>query len=439
MNNSHRPAVVGFLIPLLLFCFVLLPRMQAAPDPPAIGGNNTRDGAGSLAHRTTGQFNTAFGTNALNSLTTGNNNAAQGNSALFSNNGSGNVAIGNLALRLNTSGFQNTAVGGTALNSNITGARNAALGYGALRSNTVDDNVAIGWLALASNTIGNSNTATGVQALGSNIDGGANTALGANALSTNTSGSNETAVGAGALAANTDGQSNTAIGVNALQNNTVGDENVAVGVAALINSAGNNNIALGHLAGNNLTAGNFNIYLGSPGGTTESNTTRIGFITSQTRAFISGIFGVTTATAATPVVVSTQGQLGTVSSSRRFKDAIKPMDNASEAILGLRPVTFCYKRDKIGTPHFGLVAEEVAEINPDLVVRDDKGEIYSVRYDAVNAMLLNEFLKEHKKVEELEATVASLATAVKEQAAQIQKVSAHLELNKPAPRTVANQ
>jgi Chaperone of endosialidase len=259
----------------------------------------------------------------------------------------------------------------------------------------------------------------------------------------NTVGSNNTAVGWFALEHG--GALNTAVGAQALQSNT-GHDNTAVGFQALGNVAmGFNNIALGAIAGINLTAGNFNIYIESQGGTTESNTIRIGHIGGQTRAFISGIFGVTTATAAIPVLVSTEGQLGTVSSSRRFKKEIKPMDQSSEAILALKPVRFHYKSDTTGTPQFGLIAEEVAEVNPDLVVRDADGEIYTVRYDAVNAMLLNEFLKEHRKNEEQEKTIAelksgmtALAVTVKEQASQIQKVSAQLEASKPAPQVVKN-
>jgi predicted ribosome quality control (RQC) complex YloA/Tae2 family protein len=141
------------------------------------------------------------------------------------------------------------------------------------------------------------------------------------------------------------------------------------------------------------------------------------------------------------VLIDTEGQLGTMSSSRRFKKEIKPMDKASETILALKPVTFYYRNDSTDTPQFGLIAEEVAKVNPNLIVRDKQGEIYTVRYEAVNAMLLNEFLKEHKKgeqqdrkIEQLEATVARLESVLKEQAAQIQKVSAQIELSRAAPQ-----
>jgi hypothetical protein len=210
-------------------------------------------------------------------------------------------------------------------------------------------------------------------------------------------------------------------------------------------TTGNNNIGLGANAGVNLTTGSNNIDIGNGGVAGEANTIRIGG--NQTKAFIGGIRGRTTGNNnAVPVVIDSAGQLGTVSSSRRFKSEIKVMDNVSGAIHALKPVTFHYKTDTKGTPQFGLIAEEVAEVNPDLVVRDGNGEIYTVRYDAVNAMLLNEFLKEHRTVQEQGATIAELkkeiaglTATVKEQGAQIQKVSAQVELNKPAPSTVANK
>jgi hypothetical protein len=195
---------------------------------------------------------------------------------------------------------------------------------------------------------------------------------------------------------------------------------------------------LGYQAGLNLTTGNNNIDIGNVGLAAEASTIRIG-AANQTRAFIAGIRGKTTANAnAVPVVIDSAGQLGTVSSSRRFKHEIKPMDQTSEAILGLKPVTFHYKSDNTGTPQFGLIAEEVAKVNPDLVVRDDDGEICTVRYEAVNAMLLNEFLKEHRTVQELKSTVAEQQKQIKALASGLEKVSAQLELNKPAQTVVNN-
>jgi hypothetical protein len=218
----------------------------------------------------------------------------------------------------------------------------------------------------------------------------------------------------------------------------------------LNNTTGDANIAIGDRVGINLTTGNSNIYIGDPGVDGESFTTRItppGFNPfAARRTFIDGIRGVTTGNAdAVPVLIDSAGQLGTTSSSRRFKKEIRPMEQASESILRLKPVRFQYKSDNTNTPQFGLIAEEVADVNPDLVVRDQKGEIYTVRYEAVNAMLLNEFLKEHKKVEEQQATIAELKNEVqavvaqlKEQAAQIQKVSVQLQASRPAPQMALN-
>src|SRR5207247_5526168 len=204
-----------------------------------------------------------------------------------------------------------------------------------------------------------------------------------------------------ALHNNTTGYHNTANGSYALYSNTTSNSNTAESYQALQNNTGSDNTGLGVNAGLNLTTGSQNIDIGNSGVAAESNTMRIGRAANQTRAFIAGIRGVTTANAnAVPVVIDSAGQLGTMSSSKRFKKEIKPMDQTSEAILGLKPVTFHYKSDSTGTPQFGLIAEEVAKVNADLVVRDDDGEIYTVRYEAVNAMLLNEFLKEHRRATE---------------------------------------
>ena len=250
-----------------------------------------------------------------------------------------------------------------------------------------------------------------------------NTALGEDALINNTTGSYNTAIGYSALSSNIDGYFNTATGVNALGNNTTG----------------NNNIALGYSAGYFIGSGSNNIEIGNQGVPNDSAHIRIGTKGVQLHTTIAGIYEVTAADGI-PVVVNSNGRLGTCPSSGRFKDGIKAMDGASEAILALKPVTFRYKHelDPAGTPQFGLVAEDVEKVNPDLVARDEQGKPYSVRYEAVNAMLLNEFLKEHKKTEKLEATVASLIATMKEQAEQIQKVSAQLEASKPAPQVVLN-
>jgi hypothetical protein len=288
-----------------------------------------------------------------------------------------------------------------------------------------------GTKALQSLTTGVANTGVGWYSLFSNAAGSFNTATGAGSLLLNTADQN-TATGAGALLSNATGNGNTANGFEALFHNTTGSFNMAYGYFALgNNTTGSSNTALGVEAGGNVITAVNVICIGSFGADVSNS------------CFIGNIRGEQTANAdAIPVLIDSAGQLGTLSSSRRFKKEIKPMDQASEAILALKPVTFHYKSDRRDTPQFGLIAEEVAKVNPDLVVRDKSGEIYTVRYDAVNAMLLNEFLKEHRKVENLEATVAQqhkdFEAAVAELKGQIQKVSAQLEASKPAPQVVNN-
>jgi hypothetical protein len=251
---------------------------------------------------------------------------------------------------------------------------------------------------------------------------GGNTAEGDGALLRLTNGLQNAALGSGALRENTTGNYNTAAGINALSDNVSGVHNTAVGIDALLNSKGSHNLALGATAGENLRSGNGNVYIGSGirGAFTEDNTTRV------RNVHASPVTG-------RAVYVDSDNKLGTLSSSRRYKEEIKPMDKASEAILALKPVAFRYKKeiDPARMLSFGLIAEEVAKINPDLITCDDKGNPQTVRYDAVNAMLLNEFLKEHRKVEQLEKKVEALS-------AGLQKVSAQLEANKPAPRVVNN-
>jgi hypothetical protein len=360
----------------------------------------------------------------------------------------GNTAEGQDALLSLTTGTHNTANGFLSLKSNRTGNFNTAIGSGTLLFNTADQNTATGAGALLSNTTGEFNTANGEAALFFNTTGDFNTALGASALQSNTTGNFNAAIGASALLNNTIGGRNTAIGRSALSFNSTGNFNTANGYQALFNNTtGNFNIALGSSAGASLTTGDSNIDIGNVGFPGESHTIRIGG--PQTKTFIAGIRGVTIGGTAIPVLIDGNSQLGTLSSAGRFKKEIQPMDNTSEAILALKPVTFHYKSDNTNTPQFGLIAEEVAEVNPDLVVRDEKGDIYTVRYDAVNAMLLNEFLKEHRRVEDLEATVVqqqkSFQSKLAEQEKQIealasglQKVAAQIEASKAAPEMVAN-
>ena len=311
---------------------------------------------------------------------------------------------------------------------------------------TAFDNTAIGSQALMNDTAGPDNTATGFRALWVNTTGDSNTANGSQSLASNTTGTWNTAIGFNSLISNNVGGSNVAVGRDALFANTSGSSNVTVGTFALnFNTTGSNNIALGGGAGTNLTTGSNNIDIGNVGVAAEANIIRIGTQGIQRKAFIAGISA--TGVSGRAVMITGTGQLGVAPSSVRFKENIKHMDKASEAILSLKPVTFRYKKeiDQAGTSQFGLVAEDVEKVNPDLVARDDQGKPYTVRYEAVNAMLLNEFLKAHRKVQELEANdaqqqnaIKSLTAMVKAQALQIQKVSAQVELNKPPIQTLAD-
>jgi hypothetical protein len=373
----------SFLTPFIVLCFALLPSAQAvvpAPDGGYPGGN------------------TAEGQAALLSLTTG--------------------------------GF-NTAVGFLSLRSDASGGFNTALGAGTLLANTGDTNTATGVGALLSNTIGFSNTANGAFALFNNTVAGSNTATGAYALYSNDGGVGNVATGGGALSSNISGFGNTGIGTGALSNSENGNFNVAVGA-----NAGSGVITASHV-----------ICIGVAGNDVANS------------CYIDNIFGATSS-GGTAVFVNMNGRLGTMTSSRRFKEEIKPMERTSEALLALKPVTFRYKKaiDPAGKSQFGLVAEEVEKVNPDLVVRDKEGKPYSVRYDQVNAMLLNEFLKEHRKVQEQEASIKQLKSTVSkqeaaiaqqrqgmeammarlnEQAAQIRRVSAQIDPDRPAPQQVA--
>ena len=381
MKNRN---IILTTILLTLGSFALPPRTQAVSPAPDGGYPG---------------FNTAEGQNALFSLTTGDGNTAVGWFSLWSNAaGSFNTATGAGTLLFNTAD-ENTAFGAAALLNNTSGV----------------DNTATGAAALSNNTSGGGNTANGVSALQSNTDGVENTATGADALLTNTTGSANTATGAGALFRTPPATTTQATGAGALAANFTGDGNTAIGRSALGITTGSGNTALGTNAGSALTSGNLNIDIGADviGVAGESNTIRIGANLDETpgasACHIGGIYNqsVNPGTASSMAIDAT-GKLGTMVSSRRFKHDIKPMDKASEAILALKPVTFHYKSDAKNTPCFGLIAEEVAGVNPDLVVRNKDGEIWSVRYDQVNAMLLNEFLKEHKKVQEQQTTIGQL-------------------------------
>jgi endosialidase-like protein len=419
-----RRAFVVLPLALILAWLALAPTARAVSPPPDGGypGFNTAEGDNALLSNTTGNENTAIGFDALINNTTGINNTATGFDALFSN----------------TTGGNNTANGSSALLNNTTGSFNTATGVSALENNNADNNTANGFNALNINTTGIGNTANGNST-----------------LQNNTTGTQNTASGWGALSANTTGSSNTANGVDALANNTTGSSNIALGINA----------------GASLTTGSNNIEIGNVGSAGESKKIRIGTRGTHTNTYIAGISGVTVA-GGVGVIIDTNGHLGTVVSSERFKDEIKPMDKASEAVLALKPVTFRYKHelDPEGIPQFGLVAEQVEKVNPDLVARDGQGKVFTVRYEAVNAMLLNEFLKEHRtvqnqqrklseqdrKVQEQETALTQLKSTVAQQqkdfqaaaahqqeqiealTAGLQKVCAQVEMSRSAPQTVAN-
>jgi hypothetical protein len=386
-------------------CFELSQQAQATEPGTILPNGNTAEGSGVLVSLTSGVWNSGFGFQALNHDTAGKSNTATGVRALFSDTtGSNNTATGVYALYGNTTGWYNNAVGAYALANNISGNYNTANGYGALYRNTADANTANGFAALYLNTTGSLNTANGYLALNHNTFGAANTATGYRALDSNTTGTFNTAIGDQALSRNTTGFANTAIGDGAGLDQTTGAGNVYIG-SGITGVAG------------------------------ESNA-----------CYIASIFGQLSASGI-PVLVNSSNKLGTTTSSKRFKEDIKSMDKASEAILALRPVSFRYKKeiDPAGTSQFGLVAEDVEKVDPELVVRDKEGKPFTVRYDAVNAMLLNEFLKAHRKIREQEATISQLkkgmevfAATLKEQAAEIQKVSAQLEAGRSAPQVVLN-
>jgi hypothetical protein len=390
MNHRTRLKTItsSFFIILSLFCFGVLPNSRAVNPPPDGGypGGNTAEGQSALLSLSGGLYNTGVGIFSLLSLTEGN--------------------------------------------------FNTGVGAGTLLANTADENTATGAGALLSNITGENNTATGTFALFGNTEGGDNTAVGRQALFSNINTSGNTAIGNSALFHNTSAD-NTAVGRTALFNNTGGNNNTAIGTGALGNSmTGSGNTALGFGAGAGVTTASNVICIGANVfGADVDNT-----------CFIGNIFGATSS-GGIAVFINSDGRLGTTTSSKRFKENIKPMDKASESLFSLKPVTFRYKKDidPAGTSQLGLVAEEVEQVNPDLVVRDKEGKAYSVRYDQVNAMLLNEFLKEHNafleergKVEKLEATVSRQQKQIEALAAGLEKVSNQIELSKAGARTIAD-
>jgi trimeric autotransporter adhesin len=471
-----------FILAIALCCFALSPALEAGcPNPPGVcGGQNTAVGEDALFNVTSGVWNVGVGVQALFNDTDGNQNTGVGYKALFNNvSGDKATAIGSQALFSNTTGNENVAVGFDTLFSNVDGNRNTGMGYRTLAFNASgNDNTATGWNALFNNRgTASFNTADGSQALLHNNSGVNNTAIGAQALQSSvaaftnvavgtfaaqnndSSGTGNavfnTAVGGFALQSNIDGARNTAVGAGAMESGNPGSDNTAVGEIAGVNLTGNSSTCIGSSACSNTTSANNVVCLGAfAAGENFSNRAYIPNVGQFSQAFSGGTVEFVT-------VRLSDGKLGHAVSSRRYKEDIKTMGDASELIYKLKPMTFRYKEVDVDPKKgpqqqnldYGLIAEDVAEVDPKLAIRDGKGQIESLRYMAIYNMMLNEFLKEHKKVEEQQASIADLKSTValqqkemqvltaqlKEQAGQIQKVSARLEVNKSAPQVVANK
>jgi trimeric autotransporter adhesin len=373
-----------------------------------------------------GNTNTAAGWGTLHSDTTGSTNDASGFAALYNNTtGYNNTALGALALNGNTTGYNNTAVGDYALDENGTGYNNTALGYWALYSNIAGrGNTAVGYYSLVSNTTGNENTASGNSALKNNTTGSRNTASGFYALVFNTTANDNNAMGYVAMYSNTIGTLNNAVGNFSLFYNTTGNNNNAVGYAALYhnttgsnnnaqgfyalqsNTTGSNNIAIGAYAGYNVVTGSSSIYIGNRGVAGENAVIRIG--SSASAAYIAGISSAKVTGSA--VYVTSSGQLGVLASSERYKTSIASMGGNSAKLQQLRPVTFKLKSDTQGTRQYGLIAEEVDKIYPELVIRDASGKIQGVRYDELAPMLLNEMQQQAEEIRNLKQQQKQFAT-----------------------------
>jgi hypothetical protein len=404
---------------LIIACVASVTTAFAVIPPPDGGypNQNTAEGEDALFSLTTGTANTALGYHALHDITDSSENTAIGSNALSVATAGPNTAIGGYSLNFNTTGFNNTAVGDYSQYSTTTGHDNTSIGYKALEGNTTQSfNTAVGSFALVSGN-GSDNVAIGYSALG----GG--------------------------------GNQNVAIGEYALSS---GNQNVVVGYQAFQFVGGNGNIGIGWAVGGQLAgqAPQNLIYIGTRGVSGENNAIRIGDSGVQTSAFVAGISGVTVPDGV-DVVINSSGQLGTLTSSARYKEAIRPMADTSKVVLGLRPVSFSYKKtlDPAESPQFGLVAEEVEKVDPDLVVRDNSGQPYSVRYQAVNAMLLNEFQKEHRaleqrtaiiksqeeKIEQLEAALGRLESTLNQRRKQLEKVADRTAIHGARSRVAQNQ
>jgi hypothetical protein len=434
---------IGNRIILFVMCIILLTPdfvwSAAPPNPTESDENgNTAGGSGVLVNNI-GTGNTGFGVEVLNQNTTGHSNIAIGQKSLFNNTeGDSNIAIGIYALFQNTTGEQNTAIGGSSLFSNTTGHNNIAIN-GMWANTTGNMNTGIG--GLFSNTTGNWNVAVGGGSMSGNKTGLLNTAVGVSSLDTDQSGKFNTVVGAGAMQGHTKGDGNVAFGFASMNTSVEGSLNTSLGHMTLSGGmTGSNNIALGAWAGKKLTHGDHNIYLDNVGRVEESGVIRIGNAQWHQRVAIAGISGKSVASgSAVPVVVDRFGNLGTVLSSARFKKDIKDMDKASEKLMQLRPVTYRYKQadDNGDNPlEYGLIAEEVAKVYPDLVAYGVDGKIETVQYQKLTPMLLNEVQRLNKLLIDKTDADRLLLTEVNSLKQQVQNKNSQFAL---AIETLKNQ
>jgi len=397
-NSKSGMSFDGWVDDLIIYDRML--NADEMADIPLRHNDNLAQGENALQENTTGVINTAVGVNALQ----------------FNTTGDYNTAVGAWALRKNTTGQQNTGVGTESLKNNTTGNFNSALGRNSLTSNeTGISNTAVGAYALDKNTTGSFNVAVGVEALRSNTVGEYNSSFGHWSLMDNQNGKSNTASGAYALQKNTSGSWNVAYGLQALINNTTGSSNTAIGTESLKNNTeGSNNIVIGTMAGELLTTGSHNIVIAHKGVAEEEKTIRIGSSENQTRAFLAGVLGVTTgANDAVPVMIDSEGQLGTVSSSRRFKEDIHDLSEAEtqERLQNLRPVTFRYKKafnDGDKPVQYGLIAEEVAEVFPELVVFNQDGQPETVKYHLLTPLLLQQVQEQQAQLQQKEQQLKQL-------------------------------
>ena len=387
----------------------LSPVQNLTPTPYAVFANNANSASNAVSATSATSAMTATTANTFSGSLSGDVTGTQGATVVASVGGQSAANVASGVITANSATSANTANSIVQRDASGNFSAGTVTLSGPLYLVNGENNTAVGWLALANNTTGTQNTADGNNALYFNTTGSVNTASGWQALYSNTTGGNNTASGWNALFSNKGGSWNTANGLSALYYNTSGNHNTAVGDSALQScTSGSYNVAIGDDAGGNLTTGSQNIDIYNQGVAGDNNTIRIGALGAQSSTFIAGIYGTTVSGVA--VQVNSSGQLGVLSSSQKFKTDIQSMGDTSDVLLALDPVTFKYKPgiDSSGMPQFGLIAEQVEKVDPNLVVHDKEHGIYTVRYEAVNAMLLNEFLKEHKTVQEQSTEIQTL-------------------------------